>query len=255
MFCSRCGTKSSSEFAKFCSKCGCPLKNDSADKEKTPASSTCGFMEFKRRKEEERRSKEPKGKRPKLNPKPKAEQEVEIKVGVMRYDGILKKCRGKLLPVTTKPLATAKQIKEKAIRKHVDHDKSMHEKFEYVLLYPDGSEVIYLPGTQDAFCLEKYKNEIKGKGKSFSQVTLYLCTKTDFLFSEAPTFDIDESDDEVIEGLKVESIDCSSGDEDLLQSPFQEKGEKVIFMKYIVAHFYKRTESPIPIHNSTKYRF
>lgn len=71
------------------------------------------------------------------------------------YNGCLKKCRGKTLPVVTTSLANAEEIKEKAVRKHANHDRSIHDGFEYVLLYPDGSEVKYLPGTNDAFVLEK----------------------------------------------------------------------------------------------------
>jgi len=46
-------------------------------------------------------------------------KDVVINIGVMKYcNGELKKCRGKTLPITTTPDATADQIKEKGMSKH-----------------------------------------------------------------------------------------------------------------------------------------
>jgi len=80
-------------------------------------------------------------------------------------------------------------------------DKSFHigTGFEYVLLYPDGSEIIKLPGSTQPFVLEKHREDV---GRQHNRITLFICTKSDFLFSEMPTkttvgSDPDTSDDEL----------------------------------------------------------
>ena len=162
MFCSQCGVQSSNKTAKFCFNCGFEYS-------KTDTNSTCGFLEVKRRKEEERRSKfEPKGMKAKgpvsTSSVPKTslkKKDAVINVGVMKYsNGELKKCRGKTLPITTVPEASSVEIKEKAVSKHTNHDKTLHHGFDYVLLYPDGSEIVNIPGSTEPFVLEKYREEV-----------------------------------------------------------------------------------------------
>ena len=49
---------------------------------------------------------------------------------------------------------------------------------EYVLLYPDGKEELFLPGiTNTRFQLDSYKEEL---GKPYSQIVLYLCNTSEF---------------------------------------------------------------------------
>lgn len=181
MFCILCGTKAVVS-AKFCGKCGQSLPGPSKK-------SVIGFQEFKRQREEERRSRfEPKAKNKKAGSSAASVKKDEIiNIGFMKYsnNGVLKKCRGKTLPVKVPPSASAEMIKVKAVRKHTSHDKSLHDGFEYVLLYPDGSQVEKLPGTNDPFVLEKYREDI---GKNYNRITLYISTKSDFLFSELPAF-------------------------------------------------------------------
>ena len=90
------------------------------------------------------------------------EMEVSINIGLMKLEpsGNLKRCRGKTLPVKIKSTATADVILDKGIRKHTNHDKRIHEGLELVLLYADRTEVISLPGTTEAFTLEKYREDI-----------------------------------------------------------------------------------------------
>ena len=38
--------------------------------------------------------------------------------------------------------------------------------------YPDGSEVINIPGTDEPFSLAKYKEDL---GKGYTQISLFLC--------------------------------------------------------------------------------
>ena len=42
----------------------------------------------------------------------------------------------------------------------------------YKLCFPDGSEVSTLPGTNEPFTLEKYKEDL---GKTYARITLFLC--------------------------------------------------------------------------------
>ena len=48
---------------------------------------------------------------------------------------------------------------------------------EYFLLYPDKTRVEKLPGSQENFTLERFKEEL---GKSYDRITLYLCKVSDF---------------------------------------------------------------------------
>lgn len=47
----------------------------------------------------------------------------------------------------------------------------------FLLLYPDGTEVITVPGTQRPFTLEAYKAEV---GKPYQRITVFICLKSDF---------------------------------------------------------------------------
>jgi len=53
----------------------------------------------------------------------------------------------------------------------VNHDKKVHEGLEYILLYPDHSEVINLPGTTDEFVLEKNR---ENAGEAYNRITLFI---------------------------------------------------------------------------------
>ena len=69
-------------------------------------------------------------------------------------------------------------LKKRAIEKHSHDDQSFCVLEEYVLLYPDGKEALFLPGiTTTRFQLDSYKEEL---GKSYSQIVLYLCSTSEF---------------------------------------------------------------------------
>lgn len=60
-----------------------------------------------------------------------------------------------------------------------DFNKDMEDtQIPYILLYPDGSEVIKIPGTQRPFTLKDYKTEI---GKNYARINLFICRKKDFI--------------------------------------------------------------------------
>ena len=69
-------------------------------------------------------------------------------------------------------------MKKRAIEKHSHHDQSFCDLEEYVLLYPDGKEALFLPGiTSTRFQLDSYKEEL---GKPYSQIIVYFCSISEF---------------------------------------------------------------------------
>ncbi|XP_053284289.1 G2/M phase-specific E3 ubiquitin-protein ligase-like [Pleuronectes platessa] len=104
----------------------------------------------------------------------------------------LKPVRGKTLPVNVEPQWTVEQLLAVATKKLKDFNKDMDDG-EYVLLYPDGSQVKNIPGTDTAFTIEKYKEAI---GKAYQRITLYICTLE--VMSHRDDSDSEEEDDEVV---------------------------------------------------------
>lgn len=47
----------------------------------------------------------------------------------------------------------------------------------YVMVFPDGTKIINIPGTETPFTLKGYKEAL---GKPFQRITLYICTSEDF---------------------------------------------------------------------------
>ena len=64
----------------------------------------------------------------------------------------------------TKQLAHIKQLRD-------DEDNN------WVLLYPDMDNVLYLPGTKELSSVEKYKELL---GRPYSRVNLYICKMVDY---------------------------------------------------------------------------
>ena len=87
----------------------------------------------------------------------------------------LKPMRGKSLPVQVEPQWSSEQLLAAAWRKIKDFNKDIKDG-EYVLLYPDGSPIKFIPGTETVFTIEKYKEAI---GKQYQRITLYICTLED----------------------------------------------------------------------------
>ncbi|XP_039543841.1 G2/M phase-specific E3 ubiquitin-protein ligase isoform X3 [Pimephales promelas] len=106
---------------------------------------------------------------------------VQIYVGVMwRHGGVLKPIRGKTLPLDVQPIWSSEQLLIAAEKKVRDFNQDMEEG-PYVLLYPDGSEVKNIPGTNTPFKLHLYKEAI---GKAYQRITLFICTFQDFLAND-----------------------------------------------------------------------
>lgn len=214
MFCSGCG-KPPILNAKYCHNCGKSLLNNSgngnanspsqngssdtlnripAERKSVPST----FSSFRARKEVERsRYFKPKAKKAKTEEK--QTQEVKISVGVVILkDGRLSIKRGATLPLTVLPSITRKELLTKGFEKHSRFNNNLVSgtSFEYRLLYPTMNQVVNLPGTEESFSLQRYKDEID---KPYSRITFYLCSSTDFM-----------------ENLMNDS--CDDDDDDLLSS-------------------------------------
>jgi len=166
MFCENCGAWLRSDY-KYCPKCG---KTSGENTKLASTSSTISFHEFKAKKSTERGkfldNKSKKRKTADENP-------VIITVGIASSKkGILKLIRGKSLPLKVSKSASAETIREEALKKRAAYDRSFRSDQTYKLCYPDGSEVVNLPGSDEPFTLEKYKEDL---GKAFSRITLLLC--------------------------------------------------------------------------------
>ena len=215
MFCSQCGTELIKE-ASFCHKCGVRLQTSVSlhrisDAVKTgisndnltavtsnPSSSTDGraarstpkflaagsgppimtFHQFQRKKEGTRRSHF----QPKSAKKQKL-KEVKIKIGLITYRAEhdeLRVSRGSSTnhAVSVPPYADVSEVIKKAVEKHSRFNRKLSDNpEEYYLLYPDKTRVDKLPGMEEDFTVERFKEEL---GKPYDRITLYLCKVTDF---------------------------------------------------------------------------
>lgn len=92
-------------------------------------------------------------------------------------DGVLSPVRGKTLPLSVKPGADAKELHKAALKKLTAFDKNVPPG-PHFLLYPDGTKIENIPGTNTPFCLKDYKEAV---GKAYQRITVYICTVTDFM--------------------------------------------------------------------------
>ena len=205
MFCSGCGSQLANA-AKFCHVCGITISVKDEDlicvaqlevessERKRHQTTPLTFEEYRERKGKERTSRfvSKSSKKPK---KESGENEVTIHIGLIRLkDGELKVIRGSSLPLKVLPSIGAEELLRKGAEKMVkfNSDLSLYGSSSFTLLYPDRTEVKYLPGGAEPFTLQRYKEEL---GKSFNRITLYLCKTTavlDAMFLKK--YSSDESD-------------------------------------------------------------
>ncbi len=105
----------------------------------------------------------------------------------------MKAKRGKRLALKVKSSIGYDEFLSKAEEKWRAYQSDLYdESEEYVLCYEDGQSAVLLPGSNERFSLQRYKEE---KGQEYNRITLHLCTNTDFkLFRKD---DIDLSDDDL----------------------------------------------------------
>ena len=141
------------------------------------------FDDYKKKKEDERRSKFKKAntkdtKRPAAQ---KSTNEVaKVQVGLVTSSpdsDHLKKMKGRTIPVLIDTRADASTLLHTAVEKHGRHFKQFSKHFDYVLLYPDMSVVQNLPASNTPFTVEKYKRDLL---KPYSKMYFWLCAKDDF---------------------------------------------------------------------------
>ncbi|XP_029978180.1 uncharacterized protein LOC115410603 isoform X3 [Sphaeramia orbicularis] len=132
---------------------------------------------------------------------------VKICVGMMiTKDGELKPVRGMVLPLAVHPRVGAEELCKAAELKMRDFDKNL-QGGPYFLLYPDGTKIVNLPGTDRPFTLQAYKDAL---GKAYQRITVYICTAEDFYSQDISTDSSDSSDSEMIIGSKNAVELCSA---------------------------------------------
>ena len=177
--------------AAFCHKCGKKISAGKKDGSPGPSgiqqtSSTApeqllSFAAFRSRKEEERAKYfKPSAKKLKTGPE-KPEKEVKINVGVLAMkEGNLSVKRGVTLPLSVSPKINSEDLLRKAVDKHNRFNNNLVSSTHpssYRLLYQDKTEVKTLPGSDEKFVLQRYREEID---KSYGRITFYLCSADDY---------------------------------------------------------------------------
>ena len=104
---------------------------------------------------------------------------VTINIGLMESKGNqLKKVWGKRLPIKIQKCSTYSSILETGRLKWSAYYSNLMQDKEYVLLYEDGNQALFMPGGhKEFFDLSKYKEEL---GRDYRRICLYLCTEEDF---------------------------------------------------------------------------
>ena len=121
------------------------------------------------------------------------EHEVCINIGLLEWnykENILKPKRGKKSVLRASNKVNYKTLCNKAVEKWKAFYSHLYaESNEYVLLYENGEEALFLPGSKkEFFSLERYQQEL---GKDFNRITLFLCTSLDYCISQG----LNDSDD------------------------------------------------------------
>ena len=175
MFCSRCGSQLA-KAAKFCQVCGITISVKEEDlscvaqlevepsERKRHQTALLTFEEYRERKGKERTSRFV-SKSSKKAKKESGENEVSIHIGFIRLkDGELKVIRGSSLPLKVLPSIGAEELLRKGAEKMVkfNSDLSLYEPSNFTLLYPDKTEVKYLPGGTEPFTLQRYRCRVNG---------------------------------------------------------------------------------------------
>jgi len=75
-----------------------------------------------------------------------------------------------------KPTATASEILQLAVEKHYACDSRL-QRTQYMLLYHDQQQVQFLPGGQEPFALEGYRQFM---GRSYSKLVPFICPAEDY---------------------------------------------------------------------------
>ena len=144
--------------------------------------------------------------------KRKRNAEVTVNIGIMAFDkkGEFKPVRSKYLMVKAWPEYNKWQLLSEAVKKHTNHDRSFTLlSNEWTLVYPDGTEVLSIPGKDDVlFTLEGYKQELC---KAYNRITLYLASPNDVSTFEASRNLLNQSESD--DGEDMQDMQCSESSE------------------------------------------
>ncbi|KAM4532095.1 uncharacterized protein V3H82_025949 isoform 1-T1 [Fundulus diaphanus] len=105
----------------------------------------------------------------------------------------LKPQRGRTITLLTNPDVSPTPLLSLAVKKMKDFNQYLKDG-PFLLLYPDGTEVINIPGTQTPFTLAAYKAEL---GKPYQRICLFLCSRNDFE-EVGKLSDLSDSDPEIV---------------------------------------------------------
>lgn len=133
----------------------------------------------------------------KFSKKTEKDEEVIISGGLLEWketDMKLKPVRGKRIALRVSNKAPYTVIFSKAIEKWKAYQSQLYtEEEEYVLVYEDGKQAQFLPGTVEFFNLLRYHEEI---GKDYKRIVLYLCTTMDIRSAERSRQEVYSSESE-----------------------------------------------------------
>ena len=217
-FCRKCGEKLK-EIDKFCYKCGEKRLINDRDtmKEDVTTKVPLSLDAYKFFKKEERAShfkpKKTGSSSSSTTTQSKKNEHthkhmVSINIGLMKYiDQSFKPVRGKKLPLKVHQTIDYFSLERAAVEKHANHDQLFCGLEEYSLLYPDGKEAYFLPGSSVKFQLDLYKEEL---GKPYSQVVLYLICSSEL---EAANDNIATEPKLSLPGVTKEALDDIFADE------------------------------------------
>ena len=98
-----------------------------------------------------------------------------------RLQGELRKVRSSIIMLTVSPDITAEELVRLAVDKHCTCNWYLSRTAVYKLLYPDGQLVQTVPGTDEPFTLEKYRQFL---GLAYTKVKLFICEENDYIESK-----------------------------------------------------------------------
>ena len=94
-------------------------------------------------------------------------------------NGVIKPLKGKAMTIRVPSDIRKLQLLRKAIERHQAYDRKFDPDAGYTIAYPDGTEILTLPGqSTQIFQLDKYKEDI---GKPYNRISFYLVKREELL--------------------------------------------------------------------------
>ena len=164
--------------------------------------------------------------------KAKRQESVTIRIGLFRYEpdkNMLKPQYGKNQNLNFEKSSTYAEILEKVPAKRRAHDRHFNAESqgqEYQLLYPDGSQAIFLPGKPGKFfSLQEYKDDLSSP---FNAIKLYLCCVSDINSFETGETEIVSTSPPSPPPSKDEDNTVINFQEDFFENPTQDSPPQTV---------------------------